>query len=208
MTRESFVFYKSFHTALKDLPPEEYKRTMIAVCEYALLGKEPELEGIPYIAFELIRPQLDANNKRYADGKKGGRPKKTTGFETEKPLVTETENQWLSDEKPNVNDNDNVNDNVNVCSRAIPTRFLPPTTEEVREYAKEKGYAIDAERFVDFYESKGWMVGKNKMKDWKAAARNWSRDKPKQEPKKGYKGSNYEQRSFDYDALLASRKLS
>lgn len=62
-------------------------------------------------------------------------------------------------------------------------RFTPPSLTEVKEYVNEKGYQIDAEAFIDFYESKGWMVGKNKMKDWRAAVRNWARrDKPKEMP--------------------------
>lgn len=57
-------------------------------------------------------------------------------------------------------------------------RFTPPAVEEVEEYCFEKGLSMDAHRFVDYYESNGWMVGKNKMKDWKAAARGWaSREK-------------------------------
>lgn len=52
-------------------------------------------------------------------------------------------------------------------------RFVPPTADDVAAYAREKSLTIDAQRFVDFYESKGWMVGKNKMKDWKAAVRGW-----------------------------------
>lgn len=58
-----------------------------------------------------------------------------------------------------------------------PTRhqFLPPTVEEVRAYCTEKGYDIDPDRFVDYYTSNGWKVGKNPMKDWKAAVRSWSR---------------------------------
>ena len=55
------------------------------------------------------------------------------------------------------------------------TRFIPPTTDEIKAYCSETGRTVDAERFVDFYSSKGWMVGKNKMKDWKAAVRNWER---------------------------------
>jgi len=51
--------------------------------------------------------------------------------------------------------------------------FLKPTIEEIQSYIKEKSYSVDANRFVDFYESKGWMVGKNKMADWKAAIRTW-----------------------------------
>ena len=59
-------------------------------------------------------------------------------------------------------------------------RFTPPTIEEVNAYCKESGYNIDAQRFIDFYESKGWRVGNQPMKDWKAAVRNWAgRDKAK-----------------------------
>lgn len=54
-------------------------------------------------------------------------------------------------------------------------RFIPPTVEEVAAYINEKGYHINAEEFVDFYQSKGWKVGKDKMSDWKAAVRNWER---------------------------------
>ena len=59
-------------------------------------------------------------------------------------------------------------------------RFAPPTTEEVSEYCKERGNKVDPQKFVDFYTMKGWMVGKNKMKDWKAAVRTWERSEPKQ----------------------------
>ena len=55
--------------------------------------------------------------------------------------------------------------------------FMKPTFEQVEEYMKERGMSNYASRFHNFYESKGWMVGKNKMKDWKAAVRNWEDDK-------------------------------
>lgn len=55
-------------------------------------------------------------------------------------------------------------------------RFDPPTVEQVREYCEERGNYVDADRFVDFYSAKGWMVGKNRMKDWRAAVRTWERD--------------------------------
>ena len=66
-------------------------------------------------------------------------------------------------------------------------RFSPPTIEEIRDYILEKGYSFDAERFFDFYESKGWFVGKNKMKDWKAAIRNWA--KGEKERRSAYSGN-------------------
>lgn len=60
--------------------------------------------------------------------------------------------------------------------KGVCGRFAPPTLEEVKAYCKERGNKVDAERFIDFYESKGWMVGKNKMKSWQAAVRTWERD--------------------------------
>ena len=58
-------------------------------------------------------------------------------------------------------------------------QFKPPSVEEVNDYCIERNNNVNAEAFVDFYESKGWMVGKNKMKDWKAAVRNWERSENK-----------------------------
>jgi hypothetical protein len=55
-------------------------------------------------------------------------------------------------------------------------RFVPPTLEEVRAYCAERKNNVDAERFIDYYTSNGWQVGKNKMKDWKAAVRTWERN--------------------------------
>ena len=52
-------------------------------------------------------------------------------------------------------------------------RFTPPSADDVSAYVQAQGYHVNAERFVAFYEQKGWMVGKNRMKDWKAAVRSW-----------------------------------
>lgn len=68
-------------------------------------------------------------------------------------------------------------------------KFVPPTVDEVRAYCQERGNKVDPQTFVDFYESKGWMVGRNRMKDWKAAVRTWEKNS-KQE-----KGS--ERKKFD-----------
>lgn len=64
------------------------------------------------------------------------------------------------------------------------TRFKPPTLEEVQAYCQERQNGVDAQRFIDYYTSNGWKVGKNAMKDWKAAVRNWERsDTAKPAPK-------------------------
>lgn len=69
------------------------------------------------------------------------------------------------------------------------TRFTPPTVDDVRAYCEERANNVDPDRFVDFYSAKGWMVGKNKMKDWKAAVRNWERDSSRpQQPQQKFGG--------------------
>ena len=55
-------------------------------------------------------------------------------------------------------------------------RFTPPTLEEVTAYCIERNNNVDAQHFIDYYTSNGWLVGKNKMKDWKAAVRTWERN--------------------------------
>lgn len=64
-------------------------------------------------------------------------------------------------------------------------RFTPPTVSEVSDYCKERGNSVDPERFVDFYSSKGWKVGREPMKDWKAAVRTWERRDSKTSEKSG-----------------------
>ena len=70
-----------------------------------------------------------------------------------------------------------VNNTVNNTSNTTSNkgRFTPPTLDEVIEQCNRTGASIDPQGFIDFYESKGWMIGKNKMKCWKAAIRTWSR---------------------------------
>lgn len=114
---DSFVTYRSFHEALKDLPPEQYGKIMYAINEYALNQNEIELSGVEKIVFTLIKPQLDANLKRQENGKYGnlgGRPKKENknpmGYETKNPMGFEVS----ENENPNVNLNLNANENLNL----------------------------------------------------------------------------------------------
>lgn len=67
-----------------------------------------------------------------------------------------------------------------VDSNTKRTRFEAPTTDEVRAYCSERGNNVDAQRFVDYYSANGWMVGKNHMKDWKAAVRTWEKNNASQ----------------------------
>ena len=110
MSRESMVFYRSFHEATKNLPQKQYKEVMNALFEYALNGVEPKLSATSESIFLLIKPQIDANNKKYENGCKGGRKPKVNQTVTKgKP----NSNQSITTHEPNVNDNDNDNENVN-----------------------------------------------------------------------------------------------
>lgn len=60
-----------------------------------------------------------------------------------------------------------------ITPKGVTKKFIPPTVDEVTEYCRQRANNVNAVQFVDFYSSKGWMVGKNKMKDWKAAVRTW-----------------------------------
>lgn len=212
--RESMVFYQSFAKAIKLMPKDKQLDALWAIIDYGLDVAEPDPETDVYtmMVFEMAKPQIDSNVKRKVNGSTGGRPK-TYGYEDEKPVVIESENHRLSNEKPNVNVNENVNvkenDKKKDTNVSKEKRFAPPTPENVREYCREMGYThVDADRFVDFYSAKGWMVGKNHMKDWKAAARNWERSQRQESTAKGTEKksqtrfSNFEQRNYNYDELI------
>lgn len=110
--RDSFVFYRSFYDSIKLLPKKYQFAFVQALCEYALNEVLPEsLPGGSMALFNALKPQIDANNRRYENGCKGGRPPKPSDNQTEtKPKP----NNNQSKTKPKPNDNVNDNDNVNV----------------------------------------------------------------------------------------------
>lgn len=72
-------------------------------------------------------------------------------------------------------------------SNNIGQKFTPPTLEEVKAYCQERNNGVDPQKWYDFYLAKNWMIGKNKMQNWKAAVRTWERNNPKNEPQKQYR---------------------
>ena len=85
-------------------------------------------------------------------------------------------------------------------------RFSPPSLEEVKAYCKERKNSVDAQRFIDYYTSNGWKVGKNPMKDWKAAVRNWEgkdydrkTEKPQKNADASYDIDAWESYAMNYD---------
>ena len=114
--RDSFVFYRSFYDAIKDLPRDVQGEIYTAIMEYSLYGKETEnLKPIAHSVFTLMKPQIDVNNKRFENGKKGGRPKSVNEPDGNQEETKEkpSNNQSETKSKPNVNDNVNANVNAN-----------------------------------------------------------------------------------------------
>jgi hypothetical protein len=114
LDRDSFVFYRSFYEAIKKLKDRDKLAAYNAICNYALNGEDISEDGSAAAVYCLIKPLIDANNKRYENGKKGGRPAKA---ETEKKPKR---NQTKTTSKPNVY----VNDNVNANEENVNTSFF------------------------------------------------------------------------------------
>lgn len=186
-TAKSFPVYLDYAKAVNKLSDAEAGLLFKALLDYADSGHDPQLEGSLYAVFVIMQNQLDRDTEKYVqkcerlrqNGSKGGRPvrdkepngnlAKPNGY-SQKPKKPDTDT-----------DTDTVTDTVtdsNIGSKADKPpsrhRFIPPTVEEVRAYCTEKGYTLDPQRFVDYYTSNGWRVGKNPMKDWKAAVRTWN----------------------------------
>lgn len=93
--RDSFIFYRSFVNALDSLEDEQYARVFRAISKFALDGKETKLSGVEKVIFELVKPQLVSNQKRWENGCKGGR--KPNEVEPGTGEKIESYNQIISD---------------------------------------------------------------------------------------------------------------
>lgn len=110
---------------------------------------------------------------------------KPTIYQEEKGMLVEKDNKAYTECIQDVSitetqDRDRLElgkDSIEVVEEAPKRkRFTPPTLEEVQAYCLERKNKVDPQRFIDYYTSNGWVVGKNKMKDWKAAVRTWERN--------------------------------
>ena len=123
------------------------KYTIITICNYDSWQDENNMS--------------DQQNVTQTTNKRPTNDQQTTTIEISKEIEElKKENERLKEELAN-------------ASKKKAKSFVPPTVEEVSEFVREQGFHFDAIAFVNFYESKGWLVGKNKMKDWKAACRTW-----------------------------------
>lgn len=177
------------------------------IVRYLRTGEEPEPRTDTQEAvLTAIRPVMETSRSRIVAGGNGGKSSSNdaskaeskrqskTGSKTSSELASKAESKRPSEEE------EEVGRGIKEEGKASAARFRAPSPEEVAEYAAayaaSKGIDLastdfDPERFVDFYAQKGWMVGKSRMKDWKASVRNWVRtSKPKHETRLEVTGSD------------------
>lgn len=181
--RTQFTFYASFFDAVSRIKKKADRADAYdAICAYALREEDPDfskMSDAAQIAFLLIRPNLDSSRRKAKSGKDGG-SKKANGKQNGSKQEANCKQE--EDESEKEKEKEKEGEIENECYPPTPLsggtkakRFIPPTVDEVAAYCQERGNGLDPETFVDFYASKGWMVGKNPMKDWKAAVRTWER---------------------------------
>ncbi|MDR2584753.1 MAG: DUF6291 domain-containing protein [Prevotellaceae bacterium] len=181
MNRDSFIFYRSFYEAIRDLPRDIQGEVYTAILEYGLNGITTEnLKPVARSIFTLIRPIIDTNNKKYSGGcegaeygKLGGRPtkplqnpKKTPA----KPLRNPKKTPTIIDVDDDVDDDVDVDVDVDDKKKKREKKiFSPPALIDVENYFTENGYTTQAaKKFFDFYQAGNWKDSNGKqVQNWK-----------------------------------------
>lgn len=178
--RNRTIFYLSFYEAIEKsedvFTNDDCLALYRAIFQYAFYGEVPTFTGAKKMAWKLIEPNLAADRQRFLNGLNGGAPKGNANAKKQPRNNRETtdpikEREIEDREKENEEEIIEKSDKKKSSSK----KFIKPTLDEIKAYIEEKSLEVDAERFLDYYESIGWKVGRNSMKDWKATLRNWNR---------------------------------
>jgi len=201
MSRDSFVLYTAIAEIVERLSDIQKGQLFQAILDFERDKEINISDHIVEIAFIPIKQSLIANNEKWERtikarseaGKRSAeiRKQKTTNLTNVDFVQTKVNKNEQTPTKSTVYEYVNVNVNDNEVIGEKRKRFIPPTLEEVKKYCIERNNSVDPQRFIDFYSSKGWMVGKNKMKDWKASVRTWERERKDQ----------IDERTYDFDDL-------
>lgn len=180
MAREYVPIFFDWLEVTQDLTPEEKGNLIDAVVAYAS-GNEYEhlLTGGVRIAFRFLKGQVDRNNRISEARSEAGRNKP----EQNETNVNKTEQTASKSPKEKEKEKENKKE-----------RMTPPTREEVAAFCSDNGLTIDVDRFMNYYESNGWKVGRNPMKNWQATVRNWTKEKAP--PGKIVSAQAYSQRDY------------
>lgn len=176
-----FMTYREAAIMFSLMPEGDAARAIKATCDYYLYRTLPaNLTGTAQQVFKIMKADIDRNNEKYqkiVDRNKRNIEKRWGKGDTSGIPVVNQSNTNLKPETLN-NKLKTQNQSCEVATPPRAKRFTPPTLAEVQSYVAERHSAVDPQGFIDFYEAKGWMVGKTPMRDWQAACRNaekWER---------------------------------
>lgn len=198
MAQKYTPIWDDWFEVTQELNAQEKGRLIDAIVAYGNGGDwQEQIKGNERYVFPGYRARIDRYNEICGV--------RTASAKQNKPMQTKAK---VSKTQQNANDNDNDKENdiketTLKSSKEKRSRFSPPSVEDVTAYCRERKNGVDPQRFVDFYASKGWKIGSNPMKDWKAAVRTWEqRDaRPVQAPVKQVRAAQYQQREYDEDDL-------
>ena len=157
--------------AIEPLGDAERGRLFTSLLEYARTGEAPQLGGNERFLFPMMRAQIDRDNAAMTGLSEARSKAGKIGAEAKQANAGFAKQNKQMPNLPSKSSYDKDKDESIMRAR----RFTPPTLDDVLAYVRERGSDVDPQRFLDFYASKGWMVGKNPMKDWKAAVRTWEK---------------------------------
>lgn len=208
MAREYFCAYHSYIKQCKGLSDSELGRLFRALLEYSASGKVPELNGRESVAFDFMSANIDRDAEAYKDTCNRNRENISKRYDRIRPNTTVYETYQEKEEekeKEELLKKDISNEISKKSTRQ--KKFVPPTVEEVAAYCLERKNKVDAAYFVDHYTSNGWKVGKQNMKDWKAAVRTWEKNGYNQ-PSKKQDAAEPNGYSFDLEEYERSHKYT
>lgn len=181
METQTFTFHAKFGDAMKGLPRDAADEFAAALVRFGCFGEEPDFEN-PYLAalFNMAREDIGYSIKKRSNGAKGGRPRNHATeevsdvvSETEKPESEEVSDVVSENEKPKQTNIANSTNNTNKGKGGA--RMARPTLAEVQTCIAERGYHVDAEAFMAYYDSVGWRIGNKPMRSWRSALTTWER---------------------------------
>ena len=172
MAGQCWFVYHDWIPAFEALSPAELGRLTMCALKYSAHGEEPELLGSERYTWPLIKSQIDRDKARYDEivQKRSAAGKKSHSKSYQ--VISNDNTSYQEKEKEKEKEKENKKEN----EKREVKRFAPPDLDAVRAYCQERGNAVDPIRFIDYYTANGWHVGKNPMKDWKAAVRTWERN--------------------------------
>ena len=186
------------------LSDAEFGRLYRGLLRYVMTGEEPKISGNERFFWKRVKNRADRYRENFersqAERSERGTKAAVARWNADASSSMQTDADASSSMQTDADASSSIqadacdakaNTNTNTKANKENMRFAPPSVEEVEAYCRERGNSVDPAQFVDFYASKGWKVGREPMKDWKAAVRTWEQRDKKPVGKPGYRAQQH-----------------